>query len=264
MSSKIALHCTREELPGLFRALANALTETLTGVSTEASTGVSTDASTDASTDVQAGAQADVPHAHPAEPAGYSVPAAPSVPTGSTTPDANSETYSAPTSPPAHCNCPAGTASQESAGLPPDALALLSGFRKMKISVKDEFGQVSVKIKFRSDLGDLEAPDCACGGTLPGGMPSYKSLKKRMRSSFKSVYQAVHAGRMPSGDAVAAFVAESRLMVQYPGYGDPYYAAYDTAVNAFEAAWQAQDIHALHAAVDALNHLKTDCHQRYK
>ncbi len=134
----------------------------------------------------------------------------------------------------------------------------------MKISVKDEFGQVSVKIKFRSDLGDLEAPDCACGGTLPGGMPSYKSLKKRMRSSFKSVYQAVHAGRMPSGDAVAAFVAESRLMVQYPGYGDPYYAAYDTAVNAFEAAWQAQDIHALHAAVDALNHLKTDCHQRYK
>ncbi|GFM37846.1 GAK system XXXCH domain-containing protein [Desulfovibrio psychrotolerans] len=259
MSSKIDFHCTREELPGLFRALADAL---------EART-----APPPASKPSELSEQSEK-----AEQAGNSGTSSPPVPAGNAAAaayaDAHSATHTEPMPPqsdpvplqamPVHCDCPAGTVQQQANGFSPDALTLLSGFRKMKLSVKDEFGQVSVKIKFRSDLGDLEAPDCACGGTLPGGMPSYKSLKKRMRSSFKSVYQAVHAGRLPSGDAVAAFVAESRLMVQYPGYGDPYYAAYDTAVNAFEAAWQTQDIPALHAAVDALNHLKTDCHQRYK
>lgn len=140
----------------------------------------------------------------------------------------------------------------------------LETFRKMKIGVKDEFGQVSVKLKYRTDLGDIEGEPCACGGVASDGKPSYKSLKKQMRSSFKTVYQAVHAGLLPPVDAVEAFIAESRLMVQYPGYGDEYYDAYLTALDTFATAWHAQDVVTMHTAVDGLNHLKTDCHQRYK
>lgn len=140
----------------------------------------------------------------------------------------------------------------------------LESFRKLKIGVKDEYGQVTLKLKARTDLGDIDAPECACGGVAPDGKPGYKSLKKRMRSSFKAVYQAVHAGQMPPEQAVHAFITESDLMVQYPGYGDEYYAAYTQAVQQFEAAWAARDIAALHTCVDTLNHLKTDCHQRYK
>ncbi len=140
----------------------------------------------------------------------------------------------------------------------------LEAFRKLKIGIKDEYGQVSLKLKFRTDLGDIDAPECACGGAQKDGKPSYKSLKKRMRSSFKAVYQAVHAGQLPPDTAVEAFIGESRLMVQYPGFGDEYYAAYDKAVDDFVLAWERRDLAALHGCVDALNHLKTDCHQRYK
>lgn len=144
-------------------------------------------------------------------------------------------------------------------GIPP-----LETMRKLKIGVKDEYGRVTLKVKYRTDLGDIDALDDACGGAFLEGQPSYSSLKHRMRSSFKAVYQAVHAGHLPPADAVEAFVGESRLMVQYPGHGDEYYEAYDQALNDFVSAWEAKDVTALHIAVDALNHCKTDCHQRYK
>ena len=138
----------------------------------------------------------------------------------------------------------------------------LGEFRKFKLNAKHAFGHMEVVLKVKTP----DAPDApafappaaatAATGEAPGGArtalsphpphpahragrPSYKSLKKRMRSSFKALRQAVQAGAMPHPEAAASFLADSRLMVEYPGYGDEHYDAYRTATEALRAALEA-------------------------
>jgi XXXCH domain-containing protein len=142
-----------------------------------------------------------------------------------------------------------------------DEYACVNDFKKMKISVKREFGQIALKAKFKS------ASQCSAeeGGVeaVPGGLPRYKSLKKRMKESFKIIFTMIHDGTMPPDEAVLSFLADSALMVTYPGYGDEFYPAYTEACRAFEAAYKAGDMARLNETVDALAHQKGHCHAKY-
>ncbi|EGY24500.1 hypothetical protein DA2_3115 [Desulfovibrio sp. A2] len=129
----------------------------------------------------------------------------------------------------------------------------LGEFRKFKLNAKHAFGHMEVVLKVKTPDAPAFAPtaaEAAATGDAPGGVrmsrpphlagrPSYKSLKKRMRSSFKALRQAVQAGTMPHPEAAASFLADSLLMVEYPGYGDEHYAAYRTATEALRAALEA-------------------------
>lgn len=141
----------------------------------------------------------------------------------------------------------------------------LGEFRKFKLNAKHAFGHMEVVLKVKtpdaSAFGPTAAGTAATGEASGGarasrpphpahpahqahqahraGRPSYKSLKKRMRSSFKALRQAVQAGTMPHPEAAASFLADSLLMVEYPGYGDEHYAAYRTATEALRAALEA-------------------------
>lgn len=172
-------------------------------------------------------------------------------------------------------------------------LPSLAAFRKLQISVKDDYGLVSLKLKYRNDHGCIESDDVpeACqaaqssvtpssatsssaapsSGALPSAAPSsepplprYSNLKHELQASFKAIYRAVHAGTLPPADAVRAFEEQSRQMTRYDDAGSEYYAPYNAALERFLKAWTSADIAAMHDAVDALNHVKTDCHQRYK
>ncbi len=214
MSRKHVLECTRDELPALFRAIADAL-------------------------------EGKEPNDHPdSQPDGHHLPS-------------------------------------------------LAAFRKLQISVKDDYGLVSLKLKYRNDHGCIESDDApeACQAAqssatpssgapyshaLSSGAPStgapssgpplprYSNLKHELQASYKAIYRAVHAGTLPPADAVRAFEEQSRQMTQYEDAGSEYYAPYNAALERFLKAWTSADIAAMHDAVDALNHVKTDCHQRYK
>ena len=219
MSRKHVLECTRDELPALFRAIADAL-------------------------------EGKEPNSHPdCQPDGHHLPS-------------------------------------------------LAAFRKLQISVKDDYGLVSLKLKYRNDHGCIESDDAqaACQAAqssatpssgapssgspyshaLSSGAPStgapssgpplprYSNLKHELQASYKAIYRAVHAGTLPPADAVQAFEEQSRQMTQYEDAGSEYYAPYNAALERFLKAWTSADIAAMHDAVDALNHVKTDCHQRYK
>ena len=97
----------------------------------------------------------------------------------------------------------------------------------------------------------------------PGGLPRYKGLKKRMKSTFRAIRDALLAGAAPDAGVAASFVADSRLMTRYPGKGDAYYAAYDAEVDRFEQAQAAGDVAALTASAAALDRLKKECHSRH-
>ena len=134
----------------------------------------------------------------------------------------------------------------------------LGDFRKFKLNAKHAFGQMQVVLKVKTPGAAATAADA--DGTTTGtgagarhavraaGRPSYKSLKKRMRASFKALRQAVQAGVMPPPQAAASFLSDSLLMVEYPGYGDEHYAAYLAATEALHAALEAVDTGGIPAA----------------
>lgn len=144
-----------------------------------------------------------------------------------------------------------------------EELSCINEFRKMKISVKSEFGQISLKAKI-SPAGvcdeELESEE---GGDASHAKPKYKHLKKRMKSSFRMLVKMIHDGQMPPDAAVQSFLEDSVLMVSYPGYGDEYYESYTAACDAFEKAYRAGDMERMHETIDVLVHEKSRCHAKY-
>lgn len=144
----------------------------------------------------------------------------------------------------------------ELAGLP------LKSVSKLKIGIKRTAQGFECKVKAKvagspEELAGLELPSDAAG------KPKYKSLKKRMKSTFKAVTLSLLAGEMPAEALVTGFVEDSRLMVTYPGNGDEFYPVYSQAVDGLEAAYKAQDLEAMRKAALELSRLKSECHERY-
>lgn len=153
----------------------------------------------------------------------------------------------------------------------------LEGCRSMKLSVKQGLGEtldVKLSVKFpkpakttgvavSDEFGGY--PDDAEEGESGDeeALPKYKSLKKHMKQTFKAIGAALAAGQMPPALEAQSFIADSRLMVSYPGKGDEFYAAYLEKTEAFQAALDAADIEAMKALHQELAQLKRDCHSRY-
>jgi XXXCH domain-containing protein len=140
----------------------------------------------------------------------------------------------------------------------------IDDFRKFKISGKNEFGQVTVKVKFKS-AGECDAADEAkeCDECRTAGTPKYKHLKKRMKGSFRLIFKTIHEGQTPPAEVVESFLADSELMIGYPGFGDEYYAQYATVCAAFKAAFASGDLARMGEAIDAISHEKSRCHAKY-
>jgi len=153
----------------------------------------------------------------------------------------------------------------------------LEGCRGMKLSVKHGMGEtlfVKLSVKFPKppkavgtampgETGDSDYPGDDDGEDESGALPKYKSLKKHMKQTFKAIGAALAAGQMPPALEAQSFIADSRLMVSYPGKGDEFYAAYLEKTEAFQAALDAADIEAMKSLYQDLVQLKRDCHSRY-
>jgi len=140
---------------------------------------------------------------------------------------------------------------------------------KISLSIKNRGEAAEVRMKVAS--GPLQTasskaalPDAKTrptAGRKPHG--GYGALKKRMKKTFKNIMSALHEHAWPDAGDVDVFVRDSGLMVQYPGQGDEFYAAYNEAVAGFAAAVEAQDLEAATQKAHLLNDLKTRCHKLY-
>jgi len=139
-----------------------------------------------------------------------------------------------------------------------DDLACVDDFQKIKIAIKNEFGQIALKAKIKTETCEEEA----VAETGEGGL-KYKHLKKRMKSSFRLLVKTIHEGQVPPKEAAEAFLADAALMVTYPGYGDEYYESFTEACAAFAAAYESGDVTKMHEAIDFLVHEKSRCHAKY-
>lgn len=144
-----------------------------------------------------------------------------------------------------------------------DELACVEDFRKIKITIKNEYGKYTIKTKIKAEepCGDtLESAQTATGEPFK---PDYKKLKKRMQGSFRMIFKMIHDGQMPPKAAVDSFLEDSKLMVTYPGLGDEFYDEYIGVCEAFRAAYEAGDMEKLGETVDSLSHEKSRCHAKY-
>lgn len=146
-----------------------------------------------------------------------------------------------------------------------DELACLGDFKKLKIGVKNEFGQIKLKMKVKPASPCEEVVLNEDGEEVVGipAKPKYKTLKKRMKSSFRMIFKMIHEGQVPPRDAVDSFLEDSALMVTYPGYGDEYYDEYMKVCEAFKKAYETADMIEMGKTVDALAHEKSRCHAKY-
>lgn len=141
-----------------------------------------------------------------------------------------------------------------------EELECVNDFQKIKIAIKNEFGQISLEAKLKTTDGCEEPEDET---PAPPAKPKYKHIKKRMKSSFKLLVKMIHDGQTPPEEAVQSFLEDSALMVTYSGHGDEYYEEYTQACDAFKAAYEAGDMTKMHEAIDVLVHEKSRCHAKY-
>ena len=141
-------------------------------------------------------------------------------------------------------------------------LAGVEDFGKLKIAVEEEFEQISLKMRMKpkKSTSDLDEDD---DDTEEKGQLKYKTLKKRMKSSFKIIFNTVKEGQLPPEAVIGSFLADSALMVGYPGHGDEHYEEYTTTCAALEKAFKEGDVEKMTLAVNELAAQKGRCHAQY-
>ena len=143
----------------------------------------------------------------------------------------------------------------------------LSGFEKIKLSIKKEGDLFSLKVKVKeaetASLGE-ESVAGAIQGTEPVGKPSYKSLKKKLKSSFSELKKLLTQDVPPNTETVRRFLDESDCMLTFPGMGDEHYEEYKRCCQEFEKAFESGDLEAMRTSLSAVECRKKACHQQYK
>ena len=136
-------------------------------------------------------------------------------------------------------------------------------FSSLQLEAKQKYGKILLKLKIKAPEAE-PSPSSGSDGSAKESLPSYSSLKKRMKSSYKVIFSTVHADLAPPREAVEEFLKDSALMVRYPRKGDEYYSDYTAACESLAAAYASNDKTGLHQACDRLDQLMHDCHGRYK
>lgn len=134
-------------------------------------------------------------------------------------------------------------------------------FSKLKLRVRDEFGQIRVKLKITSP-GACRTGEA--GARKGEGMPKYKDLKKRMKRSFKAIRRTLDEGRAPPAGVAASFLADAELMTGYTGKGDEFYQEFRDACRELSDACASGDLARMGAAVEELRRQKRRCHDIHK
>lgn len=145
-----------------------------------------------------------------------------------------------------------------------DALPSRDEFHQLGITVKRKDGEFQIKYKHKEADPEVEKQRSKRSDQDgEGKKPSYKSVKKRMKVSFRQIKTALLDQRFPEKSVIQEFLSDSELMVSYPGYGDEYYEEYRRACQTFNEGYQQKNLEKMGLAFLKLDKLRQDCHDRY-
>lgn len=138
---------------------------------------------------------------------------------------------------------------------------------RLKIGLRQgEGGELELKIKVRdrrqgaADIGTAVVREAADEATLH----AYRQLKRRMKGTFATLSREIAEGGTVAGATLASFLADSREMVGFAGFGDEFYPGYLEACEALAAACRGGDAEAMRRGLEELVARKRSCHQKFK
>lgn len=140
----------------------------------------------------------------------------------------------------------------------------LSGYAKFELKIRRTKEKVLVKLKVKPALISKEPSDKGAIETAEDAKPKYKTLKKKMKPAFKAIAASISKDEFPDALSVKSFIADSEAMMDYPGNGNEYYAAFREALVNFAEAFENRNLVLIKESCSTLNQLKDECHKRYK
>jgi XXXCH domain-containing protein len=136
-----------------------------------------------------------------------------------------------------------------------------SRLKELKLSIKNESGQASVKClaeyvtdsKTRTDLPDTMQPVVE--------KPEFNVLKKRMNKFFQIIDNRLKAGELPSNLEADLFCRNAEMMNTYSGYGDNMYTEFQNLVVEFENAFRRSNIGGCREILNTIREMQVRCHK---
>jgi XXXCH domain-containing protein len=144
----------------------------------------------------------------------------------------------------------------------PDALkgfaAHIESCAKLEFTVKQQGGMAEMKLKVKGAPGQKERGE---------GKPraeSYKSVKKRLKTSFKFLQHSLGNLVLPPAEIVESFLVDSLAMCSHPARGDHNYGPHLKLCNELKTAFDQKDRAAMEQILGELEAAKKACHATAK
>jgi XXXCH domain-containing protein len=136
----------------------------------------------------------------------------------------------------------------------------LHDFKKIKMDLKKEgdlFG-LKLKVKYSTPVLDGTREDAAAP-------MKYKTLKKQMKNSFKTLKTSIEGGSLPDKKTVEMFMQQAEMMVSFTdsGYGDEYYDEFIKLCHEFKQTFVDGDFDKIVTAFNGIDARKALCHDKY-
>jgi len=135
-----------------------------------------------------------------------------------------------------------------------------SRLKKLKISIKNKFGQPYIKGKIKYEGKADILVDRVVAPVPDIDKPDYSVLKKRMKKTFKIIGDRLKNGSIPSNMEMELFCTNAELMTTYPGNGDAMYPAFLELISEFREAFHQVDIQKCQAKFAEIDAMKKACH----
>lgn len=144
----------------------------------------------------------------------------------------------------------------------PDALngfvSQIENCTKLEFSLKQQGGLAELKLKVKGISGQEERS---------AGKPraeSYKTIKKRMKTSFRFLQHSLGNLLLPPAEIVESFLQDSLAMCSHPSRGDSDYGPHLKFCNELKTAFDQQDRGAMKMILGELEAAKKTCHAAAK
>ena len=92
----------------------------------------------------------------------------------------------------------------------------------------------------------------------------YRPLKKMMKKTSKIIADSEANKQLPSALVMDDFMAQVKVMVAYPGFGDEHYSDFTATCDALYNAYKKKDRTLFGECFAIVVSLKKECHRRYK
>ncbi len=144
----------------------------------------------------------------------------------------------------------------------PDALksfaAHIESCAKLEFSLKLQGGLAEMKLKIKGISAPVVRMDAKPRAE------SFKTVKKRMKTSFKFLQHSLGNLMLPSAEIVETFLQDSLSMCAHPSRGNADYGPHLKLCNELKTAFDQKDRAALQAIISELEAVKKTCHAAAK